>query len=139
MAEIGFSSQFWRWDKTASPAAYVKIAEVIDLTPPALSRDTVDTTHYESPERFREYVSGLRDAGEASMTLQFSAPSALAGLLADYRDDDAVNYRMVWSNDAGTQWDFSAFVTGIEPQAPMEDRLTADCTFKLTGKPAFLT
>ena len=43
----------------ASPEAYVELEEVTNVTPPNQQVDQVEATHMQSPNRTREFVSGL--------------------------------------------------------------------------------
>ena len=137
-ADIGFGIEVERWDKTLATPAFVAIGQLIDVTPPGLSRDTTEATHHQSPGRFREYLSALRDAGEVTFTIQYSTPTAMDGIIADFMDDDPVNYKITFPDDAATEWTVSGIVTNIDPETPLDDRMTADVTIKVTGEPDYL-
>lgn len=130
-ATIGHNTLFQRDPGTA---VYATLAEVLSITPPNLARDTIDATHMLSPDRYREFISGLRDGGEATIELNFIAGgTAMTFLIADYNNNSSVPYKIVFPNTVS--WSFSAFVTAISPEAPLDDKMTASVTFKITGKP----
>ncbi len=130
-ASIGHNTLFKRND---GAGAYTTLAEVTGVTPPNLSRDTVDATHMESPERYREFISGLRDGDEVSIEMNFvPGGAAMTALLADFHNDAAVGYKIVFPN--AVEWTFSAFITSFNPEAPLDDKMTLAPTFKITGKP----
>jgi hypothetical protein len=86
-AMIGHGSQFMIGDGGA-PEVFTAVAEVKTITGPALVRDTPDATHMASPEKWREYIAGLRDAGEVSMTVNCIPGSAgELAILAAFQDD----------------------------------------------------
>ena len=44
--------------------AFSDVAEIVELTPPSMSRDEIDVTSHQSSDGYREFISGLRDGGE---------------------------------------------------------------------------
>lgn len=134
-ADIGFGTKFLRGGITL-PTAYTPVGQIIELALPELSRDTFEKTHYESPKQFKEFGGALFDAGEFTVTVQFSSITAMTETLADFTGRDGIPYRMEWPDL--TQWDFTGVITGVAAASPMADRLTCAVTIKLTGVPAFL-
>lgn len=133
--DIGFGADFLRG--VGTPLVYTTVGEVIDLKLPELTRDTKDATHYKSPERWREYIGGLREGGEVGVTIQFADPADLGTLMGDLQQDAPIAYRIAFPD--ATAWSFTGLVTKAAPAVPMEERMTCEFTVKLSGKPAFLT
>lgn len=131
----GFGTLFKRGDG-AGPEVFTAIAEVVDITPPALSKDTFETTHHTSDDQYKEYLPGLRDAGEVSVTLNFlPGDTGQEGLLSDFNSNTKRNFQIVLP-DAGTEtWALSGFVTGYAMTTPLNDRVTVVVTIKPSGKP----
>lgn len=123
--------------------AYVKTAVgVIGFTLPSMSRDTYETTHFESDERFKEFKAALRDAGEVTIQVQCEGLADMDEFYVDYRNDQPVEYRIKWPDiggvaDSGELFDFSGLITNIEPETPIDNRITFSITIKLSGKPAY--
>jgi hypothetical protein len=115
---------------------FVKIAEVYNVTPPSETIDTIDASHMESPDAVREFIPGMVDPGECSYEMNFvpGSPSETA-IIAARRLRQAVFSRITFPN--GVTWTFKAFVTGYEPVAPHDDKMTATVTFKVTGTVQF--
>lgn len=134
MADIGFGAKFHRG--SGSPLAYASVGEVIDLKLPELTRDTKETTHFESPNGWREFIGALRDAGEFGVTIQFDAVADLAAFIADFKNKNAVPYRIIFPNN--DHWDISGLVTKVGTIVPMEDRMTCEIGIKVSGEPAFI-
>lgn len=122
-----------------SPDQWVAIAEVVSVTPPSLSRDAVDATHSTSPEKWREFIPGLRDGGEVTLEVNF-IPSGIgtSQIIDTFNSDDKVQARINFPDSPVTTWQFEAFITAFEPDAPFDDKMSATVTFKLSGKPAFV-
>lgn len=140
-AQLGFGVQFLRGNG-ASPEIFTSIGELLEASPPSLSRGTVDGTHHGSPERYQEFISGLRDGGEVSIRIHYT-DAAYTTLLADFNDNDSVNYRVAGPSDAGVagagdKWTFTGFMTEVPVEMPLDDRMTIAATFKVSGKPTYL-
>lgn len=130
---IGHGSAFAIGDG-GGPEVFTDLAEVTGITPPNISRDTVDATHMASTEKWREFVPGLRDPGEVSITLNW-IPSGAAqdALMTKFASDTASNFRITYPNAEADI--FSAFCVGFAPEDPLDGKMTATVRFKLTGKP----
>lgn len=137
-AAIGFGVLLQRNNTGNSPASYEDIGEILEVSGPSFSRDAVDTTHSQSTDRYREFITGLRDAGEMSATIALVPASAQGSkhreLMDDYESNSAVTYRMIFP-DGATNFVFSGIITGIEHATPIDDRMTLNTTIKISGKP----
>jgi predicted secreted protein len=122
-------------DMSATPV-FTAIAQVIDITGPGLSADTLETTDHDSAG-WKTYVGSLKDGGEVTLSLHYDPAGgthdAATGLVSVLGDE--VNYQLVFPNTGNTQWAFAAILTAFEPTAPHADKLTASATFKVTGAP----
>lgn len=139
-ALIGMGVLFARGDG-ASPEVYTNIAEVIDVSPPSMTKDQVEATHTGSTDSFREFIPGLKDGGEASITVNFlpsdaTQGNASGGLLNDFINLTAAgNFRISFPGSPTVTWTFAATVIGYEVATPLDDRMTAVITFKVAGAP----
>lgn len=134
-ALLGYGSVFEIVSDT-SPDAYIALAEVKSITPPSIDVDQVEVTHMQSPNRYREFISGLLDGGEASFEMNF-----VPGSTSDDRIFELLNLptgvsrrracRISYPN--GVTWSFDAEVTGYEPDIPFDDAMTATVTLKVSG------
>lgn len=130
---IGHGSTFSIGDG-GGPEVFTAVAEVASITPPNVSRDTVDATHMGSTEKWRDFVAGLRDPGEMSITINWiPGDSAHDALFAKFTSDTASNFKIVYPNSVADI--FSALCVGISPEVPLDGKLSATVRFKLTGKP----
>ena len=139
-AQIGHGTTFQINTSVAdSPDSWVTIAEVVSVTPPSLSRDAIDATHSTSPNKWREFIPGLRDGGEVTLEVNFiPAGIGTSTILATFTSDDKVFARINFPDSPVTTWEFQAFITAFEPDAPFDDKMSATVTFKLSGEPDFL-
>lgn len=126
-----FGTELRRGDG-GDPEAFVAIANVESIDGPGLEREELDVTAHDSPGQWREFVGGLKDAGEVTFDINYD-PREHDTLTADFDDDDPRNYELAFP--VGDPWELAAILTGFEPGAPHDDKLTASITLKLTGDP----
>jgi hypothetical protein len=116
----------------ASPENFTTISEVTSVSPPGTQIDMIDATHMESPDRYREYITGLKDGTDGSIEMNFvpggAGQLAMAELLGA---TDPTNFKITWPN-AHVEY-FQGYVTGFQPTAPVDDKMTATATIKQTG------
>lgn len=128
--DIGFATTFGK----VVANALVPFAEVTEMTPPGTSRDSVDFTHFGSPDYHREFKPGLSDAGEMTMTYNLVPGLLDDAAIATHMTSRLVEpWRVVFPN--GAKLDFNGFATSHERATPMDDKMTGSVTFKVTGKP----
>lgn len=134
-ARIGFGVLF-KIESDASPQAFITVGEVLNVKPPAISRDAVDATHTESPNGYREFIPGLKDGGEVSFDINFIPGSqGVTTLMAQLAIDGSSACKITLPGTPSYEWAFDAILTGFEPDAPIDDKMTASVTFKVTGQP----
>lgn len=120
-------------------ATWTDIAGIRDISGPGLSADTVDVTTHDSTDAFREFLKTLIDAGEITFDLVWD-PEEAAGqkyLLDQMITRTPADFRIVFATTTSKTWQVTAFVTGFEPNNPVEGEISASVTMKITGKPDF--
>jgi predicted secreted protein len=113
------------------------IAELTSIAGLELSADTIEVTAMDSPNGYRQFVQGLRDAGEVSISGNFNA-TAHQPLLTDFDAGTSASYTIEFPDrltTAGTKWTFTAIVTGYSTGAELEDLVSFEATLKVSGKP----
>lgn len=137
LAAIGHGAKFEIGDG-GGPEVFTEVAEVTGITPAAFSRDVPDATHMASPEKWREFIPGLRDAGEATVTMNFiPGGPAQDAIFAAFTDDTQSNYKIVFPN--AESWEFAGYCVGFAPEVPLDGKMTATARIKLSGKPTFIS
>lgn len=127
-AMIGYDTLY----EVYSDDAFVAVAEVYNVTPGEATADRIDVTHYKSPGRRREYISGLIDSGEATFEMNFVPGSDSDELIRDLMASGAVvQHRITFPNGARVTYDAS--VIGYARSAPVDDRMTATVTVAVSG------
>jgi hypothetical protein len=102
------------------------LAEIIDTTPPEMSREAIDTSHTATTDGAMTFIpSDLIDYGECTVELNFAEGTTPP------IDDPAEAVTITFAS--GATWAFSGFLTGYAPAAPIDDRMTATATIKVSG------
>lgn len=114
------------------------IAQVMSISGPGLTADTVDVTSHDSTNAWEEVVVAILRSGEVTFDIVYDPATAThknaaGGLLADLVGRASTTYTLVFPDSGSTEWVFSAFVTGFEPTEPVDGALTASVTLKPTG------
>lgn len=130
-----FGTQFQRGDG-GTPETFVTVGEATSISGPGMERETIDVTSHDSPERFREWVGGLIDAGEVTFEVNWD-PAIHVPLIDDFQDPLPRNYRIVFPDPPGGGFTVAAFITGMDHEFPHDEKMSADFTFKISGKPEF--
>lgn len=129
----------WPTVGTGDPLSFTNIAELRELTPPALTRNEIELTNHNNEDD--EYIVGIRRHGTMTFNLNFVPNTAThnhsTGLQAAWFNGSRDIYRITYPD--GTQWLFSGFVTNFAPSAPVDDRLSADVTVRPTGRHDWVT
>lgn len=139
-ARIGHGVLFQRQNDD-SPPTYDSIAEVTNVSGPSLSRETQDASHSDSTERWRDFIAGMKDGGEVTVTMNFlpdhdTQKYATDGLLKDFDSNSLRNYRITFPGDSPqVSWTFAGLLTGWNPEVPVGETMTVTASFKVSGKP----
>tara|TARA_B100000519_G_C14242150_1_gene437848 strand:+ start:153 stop:590 length:438 start_codon:yes stop_codon:yes gene_type:complete len=141
MAQKGYGVVFSI--STDGGSTYSAIGDITDLTPPTISKDTIETTSH-GTSGIRTYVGGLVDFGEVSVTVNLDPDVADAGAKnhVDFRtlaktanDNPTLQKFKIEYADGGSSIDtFSGIVTSYEASAPMDGVLSATFTIKVSGE-----
>ena len=138
VARIGHGVRLQR-ASDASPAVFSDLGELLEVGGPTLARDAVESTHYQTADRFREFIVGLSDGGEIPFTIALSPNSDVgsdhAKLYADFNNQDVLQYRILFPGGT-VAFVVDGFITGLEHALPIDDRMTISGAIKVSGKPA---
>lgn len=127
------------WDP-AGGSSYATIGQILDVAGPNLQRSTIDVTTHDSVDAWMEFLKSLKDGGEVTFSIVWDPAlgthDAATGLASDF-DEDSINpnFQITFPDTGNTVWTFPGAVTNFNPTAPVADRLSADVTIKVMGKP----
>jgi hypothetical protein len=112
---------------------WTKIAKVIELKPPTVKADDIDTSTMESEEQFEEFDPGWAQGGEPEATVQFNADDneTVYGLFRQPK-----GFRITFSN--GSHWKFNGYLNEFGNETERKGIVTTKVKFKVSGKPVFV-
>jgi predicted secreted protein len=129
---LGYGTELLLGDG-ASPEAFDSIAALKDFDLPTGEADQVDVTTHDSPDRTKEYISGLFETGEVGFEVLWDP--AVETTHQDLFDLKATGDTRNWkvTDPDGIDYEFAAFVTALEIGHPVADAITAKITIKISG------
>jgi len=143
-AFVGYGSQLLVGDG-ASPEAFEAIADIVDITPGAMTTAVVDKTHLRSPNRHMEKLATIRDSGPFKITGNWKPTAesqsnagggagvfASGGLIAMWRNVVEKNWIIRLSDGSpATEWPFRGVITNFTPGA-ISTTAKVDFTLEIT-------
>ncbi|WP_433406882.1 phage tail tube protein [Streptomyces sp. CA-146814] len=131
-----FGTQLLR--DTNGAGSFAVIANVSDLNGPSRAREAIEVTAHDSPNRYREFIKGLKDGGEVEATINFDpGNTSHQALDADFEEDDLRDYQLIILPGEADEhtWTFSALITAIGDAYPTDNKIERTVTFKISGMP----
>lgn len=131
-ARIGIGASVWL-DSAAN--VLTELGEPISITLPNPQVADVEATHFQSPDRHREYIAGLIEDGEVTFGFNY-IPGGVVDTLVTAAINDGVVRDMeviIPNGAAGYKFAFDVIVKGWEKTVPIDDRMTATLTARVTG------
>lgn len=122
-----------RSDMATPTATFTTIGNVTSVSGPEIERETYDVTAHDSTSGWREFIGGLKDGGEVSLELNYD-PRKHDVLVSDFEDATQRDYKMTFPGTLG-EWALKLILTGFSQESPVDDKMTAELTFKVSGKP----
>jgi len=130
---IGHGTQF---HLASSAGVLTKIGELTAIEPGGSEWETTETTHFESPDRYREFEKTLRNGGTGSFQINWNPGDPTDALISDAVDDEGARaYKIVFPTSTGThEATGTVLVLSRTPTVPMDDKMTCEATLQFTGK-----
>ena len=121
----------------ATPEVFTAVAEVLDISGPSITRDSIDVTSYESSNGWREKIAGLRDGDTITVQANW-LPSNVTqdgstGLWSQFNDNDTHNYQLVTPTAVGVTVAFAGFLTGFPLTLPLEEQGQVEFEITISG------
>lgn len=131
-AQIGWGSEFWLADAAGVLKELDEVTEIPFAEPTA---DDVEVTHFKSPNRTKEYIPGMIEPGDGTITLNYIPGSPTDLLITDARKSGKVRaFRSVIPTSEGTwQTDGFLYVKSRGRAVPIGDRMTQSVSVRFTG------
>ena len=133
-ARIGWGAELWL-DNDSD--VLTQLSEILTVQPPNSQTEDVEATHMLSPNRRREYISGLIDDGEGTFEMNLVPGSTTDALIRTAQNDGVARDYKIVIPDGAYGWEITGtcIVKGYERNTPIDDRMTATMTVRFTGSP----
>ena len=133
-ATIGYGIDF-AIDDAAALENFVSLIEVTGIDLPESTTDEVEVTHMKSLNRTKEFIAGLIDPGECSVTINWIQGNATDVELNALKVSGEKRAMKI-TFEGGEVWEFTGYVKGYKPDAPVGDNMTAVASIRVTGSTA---
>ena len=112
---------------------WLAVAQVIGVTGPDAEVDDIEVSNNDCVERWIEYLPGMIKAGTVGLKLHYDKTETVAvyALLGVKNKD----FKVAFSD--GSSWTFVGYLKQLGHEAPHDDAVTQEATFKVSGKPVF--
>lgn len=99
--------------------------QLVDLTPPPMTRETRQTSHQGTTAVHSKMPADFSDRGDLVFTGHYN-PDTDAPI-------DSAEEQITLTSPAGATWVFQGFMTGYEPDAPLNEVMTVTVTCAVNG------
>jgi predicted secreted protein len=131
----GVGTIFRRWNPLKEGSnKWENLSEITAITGPDKSRQTIDVTNLDSTGGYSEFIASFRDGGTVQLKMNFTR-ATFTLMNDDFEDNDRQNYEIILPDDERTTIEFEGLVTNISMDISLTDKITADTTIKVSGKP----
>ena len=111
---------------------WTELEFVGDLEMPDEQVDEIEVTHMQSPDRRKQFIAGLIDGGEVSIPMNYIAGNDSDVLLQTIKASGETVQIEITLTAAGTAETFAGFLKGYARTAPVNDKMMATATFRLS-------
>ena len=119
---------------STDPSTYTALGEVLNVTSPDKSRETVDVTHMGSDNAHHEYIGTLFEAGSVTVVMNYT--EAGAALCETLFAAGTETFKITYPGSSTEV--FSGIPTGFtNGDLVIDDKVTMTLTIKITGKSTY--
>ena len=122
--------------KSGDETGDLKIANLTSIGEIGVESEEIDATDLDSPNNYKEFIAGSKDAGEVSLAGNIKDESNVEKFLALAESQSVETWNVEYPS--GAKWEFSAFVKSFKDGEKTTDGLaTFTATLRISGKPVY--
>lgn len=122
--------------KSGSEGADLKIANLTSIGEIGVESDDLDTTDLDSPNGYKEFIAGSKDAGEVSLAGWIKDETLVEKMLALAESQSVEKWKVTYPS--GAKWEFSAYVKSFKDGEKNTDGVASfTATLRISGKPTY--
>lgn len=134
--DIGFGVVVRCGGSPAATTATIVMGHVYNVTPPELSRDGVDVTASDSPNRMKEFIPGLWTAGDLTFDMALDLDNVEQTELTEMIGETNSRLWEIGFPMLGNQGiTFKGWLKAVSSATPLEDKLVRSVTITPTTLP----
>lgn len=114
----------------------LKIANLTSIGEIGVESEEIDATDLDSPDNYKEFIAGSKDAGEVSLAGNIKDESNVEKMLALAESQSMESWTVTYPS--GATWAFTGFVKSFKDGEKTPDGLaTFSATIRISGKPVY--
>ena len=122
--------------KSGNELEDLKIANLTSIGEIGVESEEIDATDLDSPDNYKEFIAGSKDAGEVSLAGNIKDETNVEKMLALAEAQSIEEWTVTYPT--GATWKFSGFVKSFKDGEKTPDGLaTFSATIRISGKPVF--
>lgn len=119
-------------------ATWINTAKIKDMSAPEESRSTSEDSYIDEESGYSEFVSGMKDAGEMSLTLKWNETDVgQVALNNAFESTDGDIYGRI-TFKSGTTFTYKGVLTGRGIEIPKNETITRTYKVKISGAPKWV-
>ena len=122
--------------KSGSETEDLKIANLTSIGEIGVESEEIDATDLDSPNNYKEFIAGSKDAGEVSLAGNIKDETNVEKMLALAESQSLESWTVTYPS--GATWAFTGFVKSFKDGEKTPDGLaTFSATIRISGKPVY--
>lgn len=122
--------------KSGSEQENLKVANLTSIGEIGVESEELDTTDLDSPNGYKEFIAGSKDAGEVSIAGWIKDETIVEKMLALAESQSVESWEVAYPS--GAKWTFSAFVKSFKDGEKSTDGVASFTgTLRISGKPTY--
>ena len=122
--------------KSGSEPADTTIANLTSIGEIGVESEEIDATDLDSPNNYKEFIAGSKDAGEVSIAGNIKSEANVEKMLALAESQSLEDWVVTYPS--GATWTFKAFVKSFKDGEKTTDGLaTFTASLRISGKPTY--
>ena len=122
--------------KSGDEGEDLKIANLTSIGEIGVESEEIDATDLDSPDNYKEFIAGSKDAGEVSIAGNIKDESNVEKMLSLAESQSMEKWIVTYPS--GAKWEFNAFVKSFKDGEKTTDGLaTFTATLRVSGKPVY--
>lgn len=132
MAGIDAFGTKWSFS-TDGGTTFTDVADVTNIEVLNIKADTTDVSSHDSTGQWREFIGGMKDAGDLSMEVNYDP--AIHGTIFSHIGGDPIKHKITLVDTGAHVVAFDGIITGLKVGAPFDDKMNGTVTIKVSGAP----